>query len=151
MKVKIVVGSLVCLLALSSTHFFKVNARPAAPAGFLWESGAFGINGGEFAAAKLINVDVVSHSYRVVIYRDSGATFTVVTDTGVQSLPAGNFVAALSPVEPGALDDYNVEITSDSDRIISSVVAQIPGCDPTCHIPRVELHGSQLTQFKQAF
>jgi hypothetical protein len=151
MKVKMVVGLLIFLLMLGGTHLLQVNARPAAPSGFLYESGAFAVNGGEFALAKLINVDTVSHNYRVVIYRAIGMTLPVVLDTGVQSIASGTLVYAIAPVEPGALDDYSVEITTDSDKIIPVVAAQTPGCDPTCHIPRVELHGSQLTSFKQAF
>jgi hypothetical protein len=150
MKVKVAVGLLVCLLVIGGVGILRVNASPA-PIGFLWETGAFEVNGGEFAAVKLINVDVVSHSYRIVIYRNVGPSFTVVTDTGVQTLGSGNFAAAVSPVESGALDDYNVEITADSDRIIPSIDSQIPGCDPGCHVARLELHGAQLTQFKQAF
>lgn len=151
MKRLIVISLLVGLTILGGMHPWQVRAQPAAPAGFLYESGAFGVNGGEFAVAKLLNVDTVSHNYRVVIYRASGADLVVVVDTGVQSLAAGKLGGGASPVEPGALDDYSAEITTDSDKIISTVVAQTPGCDPTCHIPRLELHGSQLTSFKQAF
>jgi hypothetical protein len=140
----------ICLVA--ALVAFRVGAAPPAPSGFLYESGAFGVVSGEFAAAKFINVDTVSHNYRVVIYRASGASLPIVLDTGVQTAAAGSLVYAIGPVESlGAQDDYSVEITTDSDRLIPTVIAQTPGCDPNCHIERIAIRGSELVSFRQIF
>src|SRR5882724_10755839 len=120
MKVQILAA--VGLLAVSSICLIRV-ARSAAPPGFLYETGEFGVNGGEFAAGIVFNSDVVSHNYRVIIYRLNGSDIVSVADTGVQSLAARTFCGTTSPVEPGALDGYTVEITTDSDRIVPSIFA----------------------------
>lgn len=154
MKRKIaVIGLLVAVLVVVvfSETIREVKAQSLPSSLLRYESGAFGVNGGEFAAGKLVNADTVSHNWRVVIYRASGPALLVVSDTGMQPIAPGTLAGAVSPVESGALDDYTVEITTDSEKVIPAVSAQTPGCDPTCHIPRVELHGSQLTKFRQEF
>lgn len=147
MRKMIVAGAVLLLVGVMSAVVL------ASPSTFnhRYESSTFGVLGGEFAAGVIQNIDSSNHNVQVIIYRANGPALIQVYDSGVQSVAAGSFAELRAPDETGVLDAYSVTIYTDSDNLVPAVWAQFDGCSPSCQVPRLELHGAQLTQFKSQF
>jgi hypothetical protein len=154
MNRRIAVVSLLAILLVSGfVYLHQGEARPASSS-FQYESGLFLLNPSDYLKVNLANVDTIAHSYRVVVFgTTNGAPLNTVLDTGTLAIPAGQGMKAeyFVPSTVGG-NDYGVEITVDSDTVISTV-AVFGNCPnnacPAGSGPRYWQAGAQLTKFRQ--
>lgn len=140
---------LLILSALSLLLFHPVAKAQTIHLNIGYESGVFWGQQSDDVTGLVENIDTVAHNYRIVISEyPSGPTPTVVLDTGVQSLAGGQAIFhADYVVTIGSPADFTVEITTDSEKIVPSVLIIPQGTGPIP--PRFWQSGSQLMKFRQ--
>ncbi|SRR6266576_129863 len=151
MKVKKIVALTVLFLSAVVFGTIKfVNAQSVSSHRLRYETGLLWAQQYESVVGEVVNFDSIPHDYRIVIYQQ--LIPSPVFDSGVVLLPGGGTMAVGAYTLPASnVSNFLIEITVDSDRMIPSASIGVPGgCFP-CNPPRVILHGSQLTQFKQQF
>lgn len=134
---KIALCLIVLLLALWGYN--AVKAQSLAVHSIRYESGLLWATQREAISGTLVNLDSVSHSYRVQVFQG----FTSVYDSGTASIASASAINGGYLIPSGVTDGFQVEITVDSEKIIPLVVIKgnsVP--------PRLTETGSQLMMFK---
>lgn len=136
------------LFAVLFLGYKVVKAQSLTSQSIRYESGLFWATASDGIAGYVVNYDSSSHNYRVIIsYYNGGTTPTTLVDTGTTSVAGGATRAVGGYTVPGGVtDNFLVEITVDSDRVVPTI-SVANGANP----PRYWQTGSQMMRFKDNF
>jgi len=146
--VVLVAIALICMNI--GVHEKTVEAQSVSSHNVRYETGLLWAQQYEAIVGEIVNYDSISHNYRIAIYQQ--LISTPIFDSGTLPVAGGGTMTnGAYTVPANNVSNFLVEITVDSEKMVPSVSIGVPGSCFPCNSPRVTLHGSQLTKFRQDF
>jgi hypothetical protein len=151
MKLRITaIVATICILAVVG---IGLRAQSLTSHNIRYQRGMFILLTDDFLKINLANLDSSSHTYRVIVYGTvGGSSLSSISDSGSLTVSAGSGTHYDYPVTSGG-NDYSVEITVDSDKVVpsASIFSGCTGGSCPSEGPRFWLGPGQFAKFKQEF